>query len=160
MGLEVARSRAPQSASSAKEGSSSPRCRRTSETPNPRTSRSAQKAAGKLCARRPVFRLPSLGLHKRDRDGVQELERARLNGRTVALSVLVIAGNPVSPCLGRARHLVHILDSHTARLANHISPPGHIVHVFKLLCVPGCEQTCRQRVMAGLDAAFSEALCD
>ena len=45
------------------------------------------------CTRRPVFQLPSLGLHKRDRDGVQELERARLNGRTVALGILVVAGS-------------------------------------------------------------------
>ena len=43
---------------------------------------------------------------------------------------------------------MHILDSNAVRLPNHVLPPGHIVHVFKLLGAPGCEQTCRQRVMA------------
>ena len=49
----------------------------------PRLSRVARRTRS---ARRPIFQLPSLGLYKRDRDGIQELERTRLNGRTVALS--------------------------------------------------------------------------
>ena len=82
------------------------------------------------------FRSPCLALHQRDRDGVQVVERARFDGRPVTASVFVFASDSVGPRLARARHLMHIFDNHPGRFADHGLPPGHIVHVLKLLGSP------------------------
>ena len=82
------------------------------------------------------FHSPCVALHQCHRNGVQIVERACFDGRPVAASVFVFADDPVGPCLARARHLMHIFDNHPGRFADHGLPPGHIVHVLKLLGSP------------------------